>query len=170
MKSAIIHICLFILMITGLLIWLVSGGIKDISLDFIGLASLSRVEELILLITVICVVLPFFLSGFLVGVYFLIASNKDTKAYIQKEKSKHLGTKWGFERIMDKIFNVLIAISSLFIVARLDFFSKNSAIGAALIAMGGYILAFIVQSILYKTVKKQIGKIRRSIKNRKAWR
>ena len=192
MKRALIHVGVFLSMVVGLIAWMTTISIStwvrffDKVLSAIGfdtihfkLAAMNVVQTTegrtqsqaaMLMVIILCVILPFFLSGILVEIYSLMATNKDTKKFRENEKVKNTDESRGFVHIVDNVFGVVFALIALIVTAVVPFSKIASPITVGIVVVSIYISAFVFQLICYKIIKKQIWNLRRSLKNRKAWR
>ncbi len=173
MKRALIHVCLFVTMVVGLFLWFFTAGRSvGISAILFLLKQEGRVQSqtVFLLIILCCAIVPLFLSALVVEVYSLIATNKDTRAYRRNERSKKQINNKNIVHIIDNIFGVIVAISSLVVTAIVPFSAAGSPIGIGIAVVSIYFAAFAIQMIIYKIAKKQIENINRVIRNRKAWK
>ena len=196
MKRVFIHLGLFLFMVVGeiALIILPLCGLSGptwlrvvcqiwltISLDIIlyVLSVLNIVQTLnwhtelqvIMIITaLLCVILPFFVSAILVEGYSLIFTNKDTKKYRQNEKIKNTNENKGFVRVIDYSLMMVFAVIALIVTVTVPFSNVGSPIMVGIAGVAILISTFVLQLICYKIIKKQIWKMYRSVKNRKAWK
>ena len=192
MRRTLIHIGLFLSMAAGLLAWMTTISratwvrFFDKVLSVLGfdtihfkLAAMNVVQTAegrtqsqaaMLMVIILCVILPFFLSGILVEIYSLIATNKDTKKYRQNEKAKNTDESKGFVHIVDKVLGVVFALIALIVTAVVPFSKIASPITVGIVVISIYISSFVLQLNFYKIIKKKIRKLHRHIKNRKAWR
>ena len=192
MKRALIHVALFISMAVGLIAWMATISIPtrvrffDKVLSALGfdtshfkLAAMNVVQTaevrtqsqaVMLMVAILCVILPFFLSGILVEIYSLIATNKDTKKYRQNEKAKNVDESKGVVHVVDNVLGVVFALIALIVTAIVPFSKFTSPMTVGIVVVTIYASTFVLQLICYKIIKKQSWNLRCSLKNRKAWR
>lgn len=188
MRKALIHLALFLSMEVGLISWMTTISLSTwfrffdkVGVDTIHfkLAAMNVVQTAegrtqsqaaMLMVIILCAILPFFVSGILVEIYSLIATNKDTKKYRQNEKAKNEDESKGFVHIVDHVFGLVFAVIAFIVTAVVPFSKIASPITVGIVVVSIYISTFVIQLIFYKIIKKQIWNLRRSLKNRKAWR
>ncbi len=192
MKRALIHVGVFLSMVVGLIAWMTtisrSTWVRffDKVLSVIGfdtvhfkLAAMNVVQTAegrtqsqaaMLMVIILCVILPFFLSGILVEIYSLIATNKDTKKFRQNERAKNVDESKGIVHIVDNVLGVVFALIALIVTAVVPFSKFTSPMTVGIVVVTIYASTFVLQIICYKIIKKQIWNLRCSLKNRKAWR
>ena len=97
-------------------------------------------------------------------------SNNHERIRIKNERIKNADASKGFVHIVDNVFGAVFAVIAFVVTAIVPFTKIASPLIVAIVVVATYISSFVFQLICYKIIKKQIRKLHRHIKNRKAWR